>query len=324
VYSADSRNESYAVEYPEAIAAPILLSKDDKPPKGFEKFFRRPQEDKKAKTQDKKKKDEDKKEKEEELSEEEETEKESRGKDKGDGEQDQGIKGYLFDPNGNPKNEILILLAMMLGTGAYLYNFRSPMKEIVYMEFLNDYLLQNRIKQIDLVKDRRSEVFSHRAEITTNDGEKVYLVLNSFEQFLAKLDLVQREMGKATHDYIPVKFTSQETEVAGNTMVNVAVGIMFAGIFWQILRGGRNGKNIDTGRKTGKSAAKKDEEKKGSGLFGGGGMNDMFGMSKANAKQFGGEEGQKIKTRFRHVAGNQGAKDEIMEFVDFLKDPKKY
>jgi len=301
----------------------ILFTKDDKPPKGFEKFFRRPQEEKKAKASDKKKSD-DKKEKEEDLSEEEEVEKESKGSEKGEGEKDQGIKGYFFDPNGNPKNELLILLGLMLGAGAYVYNFRSPMKEIVYMEFLNEYLLQNRIKQIDLVKDRRSEVFSHRAEITTHDGEKVYLVLNSFEQFLAKLDLVQREMGKATHDYIPVKFTSQEQEVAGNTFVNIAVGLMFAGLFWQILKG-RNGKNIDTGRKSGKSASKQDDSsKKGSGLFGGGGMNDMFGMSKAPSKQFGGEDGQKIKTRFRHVAGNQGAKDEIMEFVDFLKDPKKY
>jgi len=53
-------------------------------------------------------------------------------------------------------------------------------------------------------------------------------------------------------------------------------------------------------------------------------MNDMFGMSKSNAKQFGGEDGLKIKTRFKDVAGNEGAKNEIMEFVDFLKNPKKY
>lgn len=149
------------------------------------------------------------------------------------------------------------------------------------------------------------------------------MVLNSFEQFLAKLDLVQREMGKATHDYIPVKFTSQEQEVAGNTFVNIAVSALFIALFYQIFKN-RNGKGIDTGRKTGKSGSKPEEGKKGSGLFGGGGMNDMFGMSKSNAKQFGGEDGQKIKTRFRHVAGNQGAKDEITEFVDFLKDPKKY
>ena len=85
---------------------------------------------------------------------------------------------------------------------------------------------------------------------------------------------------------------------------------------------GRKGGGAATGKKLKKDGTK-NEEKKG-GFFGGGGMNDMMGMSKSNAKQFGGEDGQKIKVRFRHVAGNEGAKGEIMEFVDFLKDPKKY
>jgi AFG3 family protein len=102
--------------------------------------------------------------------------------------------------------------------------------------------------------------------------------------------------------------------------MNVAIGAMFLAFFYQIYKG-RNGKP-STGKKSGKGAAG-DKDKKG-GFFGGGGMNDMFGMSKSNAKQFGGEEGLKIKTRFKHVAGNEGAKNEIMEFVDFLKNPKKY
>jgi len=303
-----------------------LFSKEDKPPKGFEKFFRRPSDDKKAKAAKEK---EEKKDKEQEDLTEEEEEAEKRKQSKDDGEKEEGgankIKSFFFDPNNNPKNEALVLLAAMLGAGYFVYNFKAPLKEIVYMEFLNEYLLKNRIKQIDLVKDRRSDVFNHRAEITTHDGEKVYLVLNSFEQFLAKLDLVQREMGKATHDYIPVKFTSQEQEVAGNTAMNIAISVVFIALFYQIFKNRNGGKGIDTGKKAGKSSSsKQDEGKKGSGLFGGGGMNDMFGMSKSNAKQFGGEDGQKIKTRFRHVAGNQGAKEEIMEFVDFLKDPKKY
>ena len=38
---------------------------------------------------------------------------------------------------------------------------------------------------------------------------------------------------------------------------------------------------MSTGRKTGKG---QDKDKKSGGIFGGGGMNDVFGMSKSNAK----------------------------------------
>ena len=38
-------------------------------------------------------------------------------------------------------------------------------------------------------------MFNFRAEIITHDGKKCYMTLNSYEQFLAKLDMVQREMG---------------------------------------------------------------------------------------------------------------------------------
>jgi ATP-dependent Zn protease len=33
---------------------------------------------------------------------------------------------------------------------------------------------------------------------------------------------------------------------------------------------------------------------------------------------------KKIRTRFKHVAGLTNTKVEILEFVDFLKDPEKY
>mmetsp|Transcript_29901 Transcript_29901/g.45727 ORF Transcript_29901/g.45727 Transcript_29901/m.45727 type:complete len:424 (+) Transcript_29901:851-2122(+) len=102
--------------------------------------------------------------------------------------------------------------------------------------------------------------------------------------------------------------------------MNIMIGALFLAFFYQIYKN-RNGK-VSTGKKAGKAADNKD--KKSGGFFGGGGMNDMFNIGKSNAKQFGGEEGKKMKTRFRHVAGNDGAKTEIMEFVDFLKDPKKY
>lgn len=64
------------------------------------------------------------------------------------------------------------------------------------MDFLNNYLMQNRVKDIKITKDLNSEVFNHRAEIEMTDGEKFYMVLGSQESFLAKLDIVQRQMGK--------------------------------------------------------------------------------------------------------------------------------
>jgi len=48
----------------------------------------------------------------------------------------------------------------------------------------------------------------------------------------------------------------------------------------------------------------------------------MFSIGKSNAQEFGTEK--KIKVRFKHVAGMEQAKLEITEFVDFLKNPRKY
>lgn len=98
---------------------------------------------------------------------------------------------------------------MALFAGYFLLTYKKPMQEIVYMEFLNNYLLKNNIKEISITKDRRSEVFNYRAEILTNTGEKFYMTLGSYENFLAKLDMVQREMGKQPHEFIPVKYSNQ-------------------------------------------------------------------------------------------------------------------
>ena len=100
------------------------------------------------------------------------------------------------------------------------------------MQFLNDYLLKNQIKEISITKDKRSEVFNFRAEFQTHDGEKYYMTLNSYESFLAKLDMVQKEMGKQAHEYIPVKYTSSDEQTVGANAVNILIGLLFLTFVW--------------------------------------------------------------------------------------------
>ena len=52
-----------------------------------------------------------------------------------------------------------------------------------------------------------------------------------------------------------------------------------------------------------------------------GGPGGMFGMSNSTAKVVNPDE---IKVAFKDVAGCEEAKIEIMEFVNFLKNPQQY
>ena len=60
-----------------------------------------------------------------------------------------------------------------------------------------------------------------------------------------------------------------------------------------------------------------------SGAGGGsGGGGQIFSIGKSKAKLF--DKDTKVKTTFENVAGLEGAKEEVQEIVDFLKNPGKY
>jgi ATP-dependent metalloprotease FtsH len=55
---------------------------------------------------------------------------------------------------------------------------------------------------------------------------------------------------------------------------------------------------------------------------GAGGGSQIFNIGKSKAKVF--DKDTEVKTTFNDVAGMTGAKEEVLEVVDFLKNPKKY
>ncbi len=211
------------------------------------------------------------------------------------------------------------MLFLAATAGFYLYNYQTPMKEMIYMDFMNNYLIKNKVKSITLAKDRGTSTFSYRAEIETYDDGRFYMTLGNHESFLQKLDMIQREMGRAPNQYIPVKYSNRSDTDMNSMMLNLLVGGM-AGLFLYQMYKGRNGSNMNTGRnlgKKGKGAGQEDKNK--GGWFG---NRDIFGVGKSNVTIYG--EDKKIETKFKDVAGLENAKEEVMEFVDFLKNPKKY
>jgi AFG3 family protein len=126
-----------------------------------------------------------------------------------------------------------------------------------------------------------------------------------------KLDEAQREMNIEVGSFVPVKY-GPPNEGQTSPVINMMIG----GTFFMLLallyrnmhgKGGAGGKSGSKGK---------------GGFGGGGGMGDIMNMQKSGAQVYGVDK--KIRTKFKHVAGMQNAKTEVLEFVDFLKNPEKY
>ncbi|KAG6681394.1 hypothetical protein I3842_13G090500 [Carya illinoinensis] len=130
---------------------------------------------------------------------------------------------------------------------------------------------------------------------------KYYFNIGSVDSFEEKLEEAQEALGIDPHDHVPVTYMSEM--VWYQELMRFAPTVLLLGSLLFMGRRMQGGLGVGGGG-------------------GGKGARGIFNIGKAHVTKV--DKNAKNKIYFKDVAGCDEAKQEIMEFVHFLKNPKKY
>jgi AFG3 family protein len=186
----------------------------------------------------------------------------------------------------------------------------STLTEISMM-YLDNMIDDNLVKSFEISKDNFSSFYN--ILITTND-EKIYkLTILNNDEFLNGIDDKLKRLNRPA---IPTKYVSNTYSSDSGSPFNTFAWILLGYTLFRIYKNYGAFKNK-------KVLGDKSKSKPSSNDSGGfGGFKNVFDYKKVDVKDYGTDH--KVKVKFKHVAGMEQAKIEIMEFVDFLKKPEKY
>ncbi|GMM32147.1 AAA family ATPase [Martiniozyma asiatica (nom. inval.)] len=202
-------------------------------------------------------------------------------------------------PKSTPPNPLRdMFIYSMLFTLFFMLTSSSENGEpLTFQEFQSKYLEKGLVKSIRVVNGSLVE-----AELINSQSNRfVFFTIGSVAFFEREIDQVQNKLGIPPSERIPVSYEKQSSLIS-YLLPFIPTIIIIGGSLWVMnqMRRKRGG---------------------GSGS-GSGGPFDVMSVGKSKAKLFNQETD--IKVHFKDVAGCDEAKEEVMEFVSFLKNPQKY
>ncbi len=196
---------------------------------------------------------------------------------------------------------IVIFLAINVfsGLGSSTGNLTTP------SEFFK-YLKDGDVDKVQIVNRRKAKIYltteASRKEIHKNSIKQQLIPIagktsNYYFEF-GDLQNFENQLNKAISDNNLNTVVNYETEqnVWGDFLIGILPFVLIIGVWIFIMR-----------RMSGGA---------------GGGAGQIFNIGKSKAKLF--DQNSDVKITFKDVAGLEGAKEEVEEIVDFLKNPEKY
>lgn len=176
-------------------------------------------------------------------------------------------------------------------------------EEISWSKFENTLLANNAIEKIVVINKEVAQIYikkdvldnpdlkdNNNGLLSSGNGPHYYITIGSVESFENKLRRAQEDAGIS--EKIDVRY---ENKTSWTTILSWLLPFVFFIFIWIfLLRSMRGGK----------------------------GGNSIFNFGKSTAKLT--EKGTKSKVTFNDIAGLKEAKAEVMEVVDFLKNPEDY